>query len=124
MPDLAQVETLAAHGLTMQQLADALGIHVSTLMGKKAQYEEFNEAIKRGKAKGIATVTAKLMDKVRSMDTACIIFYLKCQANWREINVTELTGADGKPLIPNVPIEFVGPSDPQSGELEDGVSMT
>ena len=51
--DLAKVEVMAANGLTQQQIADSLGISVSTLYGRKRENEEFEEAIKRGKAKGM-----------------------------------------------------------------------
>lgn len=94
-----QAESLAAHGMTQTQIALALGMGESTLYEKKAQYPEFAEAIKRGKAKGIMLVTKALMEKVKGLDTASIIFYLKTQAGWKEApQVLEHTGPDGKPL--------------------------
>ena len=87
---LRTVEQLAGQGLNQQQIADALGIGVSTLMAKKNEFVEFQEAIKRGKAKGIAHVTSKLMAKVGAMDTTSILFYLKCQAGWKEVQELDI----------------------------------
>lgn len=86
---LKQVEQLASLGMTQQQIADALGIGISTLMDKKHEFEEFAEAIKTGKAKGIATVTAALRENIKNRNVASILFYLKCQANWVEAKPDE-----------------------------------
>lgn len=82
--DLKQVETLAANGLTQQQIADALGISERTFRDRKSNSAEFAEAIKRGKAKGIAIVTNKLMEKVKAGNVTAMIFFLKSQAGWKE----------------------------------------
>ena len=79
-----QAELLASQGLTQQQIALALGMGSSTLYEKKAKYPEFAEAIKAGKAKGVAMVAEKLMEKAMAMDTTSILFYLKCQGGWRD----------------------------------------
>lgn len=104
---LEQTEKLAGLGLNKKQIAEALGIHYSTLAEKQNEYPEFDEAIKKGKAKGIAHVAGKLMAKVSALDTASIIFYLKTQAGWRESQTIEMTGADGKPLLPALTVQFV-----------------
>ena len=88
---IEQAETLAAQGMTQVQIALALGMGESTLYEKMEKYPEFSEAIKSGKAQGIALVTEKLLEKVMGMDTTIILFYLKCQAGWRDsqdLNVT------------------------------------
>ena len=79
-----QAELLASQGLTQQQIALALGMGESTLYEKKAKFPEFAEAIKAGKAKGVAMVAEKLMEKAMAMDTTSILFYLKCQGGWRD----------------------------------------
>jgi hypothetical protein len=80
------VEKLSSQGLNQTQIADCLGIGLSTLFEKKAEYAEFAEAIKRGKALGVAHVTSKLMAKISAMDTTSILFYLKCRGDgeWRD----------------------------------------
>ncbi|WP_281773681.1 phBC6A51 family helix-turn-helix protein [Haemophilus parahaemolyticus] len=93
--DLAKVEVMAANGLTQQQIADSLGISVSTLYGRKRENEEFEEAIKRGKAKGIAVVTNELMKQVKSGNVTAMIFFLKARAGWKEKNELDLTNSDG-----------------------------
>lgn len=87
--NLQQVETLAANGLTQQQIADSLGISVSTIESRLRENEEFKDAIKKGKAKGIALIANQLFEKAKSGDTTSIIFYLKTQAGWKETQAVE-----------------------------------
>lgn len=106
--NLKQVEALAARGLTQQQIADSLGISESTLYTNKRENVDFAEAIKRGKAKGIATVTNKLFAKIEEGNLTATIFYLKTQAGWKETSVNEITSPDGS-LAPTR-IELVAPN--------------
>jgi transcriptional regulator with XRE-family HTH domain len=96
--DLKQVESLAANGLTDEQIASALGISRTTLANRKRENEQFVQAIKRGKAKGIALVTNKLMESIKGGNMTGMIFFLKTQAGWKETNVQEHTGKDGTAL--------------------------
>ncbi len=100
--DLAKVESLAANGLTQEQIAAALGISESTLTKRKKENTDFTDAIKRGKAKGIALVTNKLMESIKGGNMTAMIFFLKTQAGWKETNVQEHTGANGTALQPPV----------------------
>lgn len=79
-----KAEELASQGLEQQQIAYCLGIGLSTFYEKKNENKEFAEAIKKGKAKGIAKVTKHLLDNIEKGNVAGQIFYLKCQANWKE----------------------------------------
>ena len=79
-----QAETLAAQGLTMIQIANVLGISETTLYDKKSKFSEFSEAIKKGKDKGIATVTSALFTKARAGDNTAMIFYLKNRAGCQD----------------------------------------
>ena len=103
--DLKQVESLAANGLTQEQIAAALGISESTLHKRKQENTEFTAAIKRGKAKGIALVTNKLMESIKGGNITGMIFFLKTQAGWKETNIQEHTGSDGKPIQHSVEIK-------------------
>ena len=96
--DLKQVESLAANGLTQEQIAAALGISERTLRSRKGEIADFADAIKRGKAKGIALVTNKLMESIKGGNMTGMIFFLKTQAGWKETNVQEHTGTNGTPL--------------------------
>ena len=96
--DLKQVESLEANGLTQEQIAAALGISERTLRSRKGEIADFADAIKRGKAKGIALVTNKLMESIKGGNMTGMIFFLKTQAGWKETNVQEHTGKDGTAL--------------------------
>lgn len=115
-PDLGKIESMAALGMSQRQIAEALGIHEATLCEKKREFTEFGEAINRGKAKGIATVANKLMEKVRGLDTASIIFYLKCHAGWKETGVLELTGKDGGPIETKQQVQIYLPDNGRDGK--------
>jgi len=93
--DLAKVESLAANGLTQEQIALALGISASTLDNRKRENTDFTDAIKRGKAKGIALVTNKLMESIKGGNMTGMIFFLKTQAGWRETQHIDHTSSDG-----------------------------
>jgi len=101
-----EVEALAAQGLTHEQIALSLGIGTSTLYAKKATDPEILEALKRGKAKGIAKVSNALFKNATvNNNLGAQVFYLKNQAGWKDkieqehngslvINVLKLGGAD------------------------------
>ena len=81
---IRRAEAYAAQGLTMPQIASVLGMSQTTLYDKKSKFSEFSEAIKRGKDKGIATITNALFNKARQGDNTSMIFYLKNQAGWQD----------------------------------------
>ena len=81
---IRRAEAYAAQGLTMPQIASVLGMSQTTLYDKKSKFSEFSEAIKRGKDKGIATITNALFNKARDGDNTAMIFYLKNQAGWQD----------------------------------------
>lgn len=80
-------EELAAHGLTLEQIALNLGICYDTLNERRKEFPDFAEAIKRGKAKGIATISNKLFEKAKEGDNTAMIFYLKNRDpnNWEDV---------------------------------------
>ncbi len=91
--EIKKVEELASRGMEQQDIALCLGIHPSTLSEKKADFAELNEAVKRGKAKGIALVTQALLNNVSLGNVTAQIFYLKTQAKWREARDDNTQGA-------------------------------
>ncbi|MFR3634601.1 MAG: DNA-binding protein [Sutterella sp.] len=82
--DLRRVETLASRGLTFQQIAEALGISLSTLESRRRESKDFEGAIKRGKAKGIAQVSNLLFEQCKAGNVTAQIFFLKTQGGWTE----------------------------------------
>lgn len=80
---LKQAEELAILLLNQKQIADCLGIALSTLMDKKKNYKEFSEAIKRGRAKGLAELAADLRRHQKN-NPGSAIFKAKVHLKWRE----------------------------------------
>jgi len=118
-PELCEkAESLAAQGLTMEQIALVLGMGETTLYKKKLEFAEFTEAIKAGQAKGVAAVVNKLYKKAVGYsiseerleineagetktikttksyqpDNTAIIFYLKNRAAWKDKTEVEHSG--------------------------------
>nr|DAS25958.1 MAG TPA: terminase small subunit [Caudoviricetes sp.] len=98
--DLGRVEDLASQGLTYEQIADALGISVRTLDGRRSESADFADAIKRGRAKGIEVVTNKLFEQCREGNTTAIIFFLKARAGWSDKVVVDNISSDGSMTPP------------------------
>ena len=88
--DLKQVESLAAQGLTKEQIALALGIGTSTLYDRQNTDPEFLEAVKRGQALGVAKVVNALFQGAMSGNTTAQIFYLKNRAGWADKQETDM----------------------------------
>ena len=98
--DLDKVEALAAQGLTNEQIALSIGIVTSTLYKRKRENKAFEEAINRGKAKGLATISNALFNDAKKGNTTAQIFYLKTRdrANWNDSPVLGIDGGEAPPL--------------------------
>lgn len=97
---LEKIEILASRGLTQQDIAYCIGIHPTTLSEKKYENEQLQEALKRGKAKGLAQITNALFEQALSGSVGAACFNLKNRysENWTdtqsikaEINVSKLS---------------------------------
>lgn len=88
-PDLDKVESLAASGLTLEQVAHCLGISYDTLNERSKEFSDFAAAIKRGKSKGIGMMANNLVKLAKAGNAAANIFWLKSQAKWREREIEE-----------------------------------
>lgn len=85
--DLPRIERMAANGMTLEQIAGALGISDSSLYRAGKASKELTETIKRGRLLGIERVTAKLQDLIDDDNQAAVFFFLKCKAGWNENQV-------------------------------------
>lgn len=104
---LQKVEQLAAQGMTLEQISDCLGIAYCTLNEKSKEYVEFSDAIKLGKARGIAMVTNALLKNVSVGNTAAQIFFLKARAKWREQDMEDLANKNKPKTSEEIMQEFL-----------------
>ena len=111
--DLQQVEELASRGLTMEQIAAALGICDRTLYRKKGTMSDLSEAIKRGKAKGVATVSNALFERAVQGDVKAQMFYLERRGGWYNEGKLEVSG------MPPVQIVLDGKLPPDDADPEE-----
>jgi len=84
---LEKTERLAAQGLTQVQISACLGIKPETISRKKRAFDQFDQAIKFGKAKGVGTITNALFESAVKGSVPAQIFYLKNrdQENWSDV---------------------------------------
>ena len=76
--DLDKIEQLAAQGLGTTQIARAMGVSWSTIDRNRKRSANFEDAYKRGAAKGLAEVTNALFESaVHDKVPTSMIFYLK-----------------------------------------------
>ncbi len=62
-PYLADIKKWVASGATNEEIADAVGVNVSTLCKYKSQYPELKEAFTRGRAAVVCNIKAALLKK-------------------------------------------------------------
>ena len=90
-----QVEALAGYGIPEADIAGLIGIDPKTLR------KHYRHQLDHGHVKANAKVAENLFRKAtgegREAVTAAI-FWLKARAHWKETNLTEHTGIDGKPI--------------------------
>lgn len=96
--DIQEIEKHAAIGLTMQEIADCLGISVENLYRKKRERAEIADAIRRGRSQGTKVLLNTVFQKASKGDVIAAKFWLGVHANRSEKTVTELQGKDGGPI--------------------------
>ena len=74
---LEEVEECGALGMSMDQTAWALGVNPSTLYKYKAKVGALTEAISRGRARGIRSMTGNLKSQAEDGNTHATMFYLR-----------------------------------------------
>ena len=77
---IKEVEECGALGMTMDQTAWSMGVNPSTLYKYKAQMGALNDAISRGRARGIRNVTTNLREQISDGNAQSTMFYLKNQS--------------------------------------------
>ena len=81
---IAKAESLAASGLTIEEIAGCLGMGERTLYEKKASYPQLKQAISDGHHKGIGMMANNLVKLAKAGNAAANIFWLKARAKWRD----------------------------------------
>ena len=77
---LKEVEECGALGMTMDQTAWSMGVNPSTLYKYKSKMGALNDAISRGRARGIRNVTTNLREQISDGNAQSTMFYLKNRA--------------------------------------------
>lgn len=109
--DPAKVEVLAAQGLSVKQIAHCMDVGRSTLYERMGSKADVLDAIKRGRAKGIGTITNALFTSAKGGNITAQIFYLKNRQpdDWRDRREHEHTGKGGKSIKLSWTVEVVEP---------------
>ncbi len=81
-----QVEYLAGLNMGVMDICRSLGISWSAFDKNRKKKQEINDALERGKAKGLTRATSKLMEKIEDGEFQAIQFYLKSadRERWAE----------------------------------------
>lgn len=86
------VRTLAAVGITHEDIASKLEISADTLV------KYYKKELADGRIDANAQVAKGLFDQAKQGNTAAAIFWLKTRAGWKETNINEISGLEGQPV--------------------------
>ena len=83
---IKQVEHLAALNMGVMDICRSLGISWSAFDKNRKKKQEINDALERGRSKGLQRATSKLMEKIEDGEFQAIQFYLKSadREKWAE----------------------------------------
>ncbi|SRR5579871_2076891 len=87
-----QVLAYATVGTPHHSIAILMSISIKTLL------KHYRKELDQGKAAGNANISRVAYSAAASGKPWAVCFWLKCQADWRETNRTEITGANGGPI--------------------------
>ena len=84
--DIKNVEKWAGSGLGERQIATLLGCSLSTITRVKKRSEQFEHALKKGRATAVASVANKLYENAMEGKETSAIFFLKNrdENRWRD----------------------------------------
>ena len=98
--DPAEVEKLAGEGLAEYQIAASLAMHPETFSRIKREEPDVEAALERGRRAAVGTIehVAFKAAKQAASDpryTTAMIFWLKCNAGWKDVQHIEHSGEVG-----------------------------
>jgi len=103
-----QIEYLCSLNMGIMDVCRSLGISWSSFDKNRKKKQEINDAIERGKAKGLQRATSKLMEKIEDGEFQAIQFYLKYadRERWAEkqehthtLNLSEIISSANSRII-------------------------
>jgi uncharacterized FAD-dependent dehydrogenase len=103
-----QIEYLCSLNMGIMDVCRSLGISWSSFDKNRKKKQEINDAIERGKAKGLQRATSKLMEKIEDGEFQAIQFYLKSadRERWAEkqehthtLNLSEIISSANSRII-------------------------
>jgi hypothetical protein len=98
--DLRQVEELARIACTEEDMAAVLGVSVDTIQRRKRTSAEFRGVIEKGRASLRNSLRRLQVKKALEGNTTMLIWLGKQLLGQSDRQSAELTGAEGKPLMP------------------------
>lgn len=99
---LKEIEAFSNRGMNQKNLQDYYGVSKSAWNRKCKAKPELLKAYNRGKARGVAFVSGKLMELVKKGNLTAIMYYLSRIAKWTENpEVEDIEDGDSsfKPII-------------------------
>lgn len=94
------VRKYARQQMTKEQIAQALGMSVSTYMQRQVEMPELAEAFEQGRAKGVADVTGKAIAMAMKGNKDMVKFYLDRKGGWAQTTKHVLGNDPDNPLPP------------------------
>lgn len=79
---IEQIRVWAAAGVSIEKIADGLGMGETTFSARRKEDLRVSDAYKKGRAEGIFHAASRLTDRMALGDTTAIIFKLKTQDGW------------------------------------------
>ena len=90
------VKTLAAVGITHEDIASKIGISADTLT------KHYDRELKDGRIDANAQIAKGLFEQARGGNTTAQMFWLKTRAGWKETDRRELVGNEGGDVQINI----------------------
>lgn len=90
-PYISDIKKWTASGATDKEIADALGIALSTLSAYKTQYSELSDAFARGRVNVVLNIKAALLKKALGFNYEEKKQYIKADEKGDKSQYTEIT---------------------------------
>lgn len=108
--DISQAKKLAQVGCTDEQIFNALGVSRNYFYQKIKENDDFNDAIKQGRAQGVAMIANRHFEAALNGNIKAQQFFLSRRGGFHE--TTQLQALDGNGEKANWTVEFVN-ADPE-----------